>query len=439
IQHTKMQEEKCDRSGPRSQDYDSDSTSSSITKLEYDDSEEFDSWKGWAVVTASSCILFIYLGIIYSWGVLESELVDTMSFSLTTMTFVGSLATSFMVSIGFLVGMFIQRVGYRRTACLGALLMGLGEFMASWATTSLPGLFICHGVVFGIGGGLTILPCSTVPLRWFRKHRGLATGVVFGGGSLGAAIMSVATNLLVDEVGAAWTFRIFGLLLWAVCIPAGLFIRKPKNANITVPELQWYRFKERKFLVLFIGSGLGCFPLFVPSYFIPIFARAVASQKVAIIILAFWNVASTIGRVGAGFLADSVLGPLNSLVLSLFLAGVSSLVIWPFSSSIAVLSVFIVINGMGCGAFFSLIPTTVGSMFGARNALGILPLLWLGWFFGYFFGSPIAAGLYALADKNSGISAYRPAAYYTGAMSIVGMLIIVCVRWMYCGKLMTRV
>ncbi|KAJ5257152.1 hypothetical protein N7478_013256 [Penicillium angulare] len=418
-------DEKYDRStvGPQDVDTDDNASSSPKQKLEEDD-KDFDSWKGWVVVMASSCILFIYLGIVYSWGVLETELVNTTSFSLTTMTFVGSLATSFMVSIGFLVGAFF---------------MGLGEFLASWVTDNLVGLFICHSVVFGVGGGLTILPCSTVPLRWFRKHRGLATGVVFGGGSLGAAIMSVATNLLVAEVGAAWTFRIFGILLWAICLPAGFVIRQPNHAKATVPELQWFRFKERKFLVLFIGSGIGCFPLFVPSYFIPIFARVVASQRVAIIILAFWNIASTVGRVGGGFLADTALGPLNSLVLSLFLAGVSSLVIWPFSSSIAVLSVFIVINGIGCGAFFSLIPTTVGSMFGAQNALGILPLLWLGWFFGYFFGSPIAAGLYSLADKNSGISAYRPAAYYTGAMSIVGMLIIIAVRCMYSRKFMARV
>lgn len=130
--------------------------SSSLPKLEYQDNE-LDSWKGWVVVTASSCILFVYLGIIYSWGVLEAELVNTESFPLTTMTFVGSLATSFMVSIGFLVGMLIRRVGYRRTTCLGVLFMGLGEFLASWTTSSLVGLFICHSVVFGIGGGLTIL------------------------------------------------------------------------------------------------------------------------------------------------------------------------------------------------------------------------------------------------------------------------------------------
>jgi MFS family permease len=151
-----------------------------------------------------------------------------------------------------------------------------------------------------------------------------------------------------------------------------------------------YRFKERAFILLFIGSGLGCFPLFIPSYFIPIYARAVASQRVAVIILAMWNIASTIGRVLAGFLADTILGPLNSLSLSLILAGVSALAIWPFANSVAVLSVFIVLNGLGCGAFFSLIPAAVGSMFGAKNTMGVLPILWAGWFFGYFFVRPLS-------------------------------------------------
>lgn len=44
-----------------------------------------------------------------------------------------------------------------------------------------------------------------------------------------------------------------------------------------------------------------------------------------------------------------------------------------------------------------------------------------------------------MADKDTGIVAYRPAAYYTGAMSIVGMLIIICVRCMYSRKFLARV
>lgn len=64
-------------------------------------------------------------------------------------------------------------------------------------------------------------------------------GIVFGGGSLGAAIMSIATNMLVRDLGVSWTFRILGLMLWGVCIPLSYFIQQPKgsaNANL---ELQW--------------------------------------------------------------------------------------------------------------------------------------------------------------------------------------------------------
>jgi hypothetical protein len=138
---------------------------------EKEDDQYLDSWRGWLVVAAASCSLFIYLGVIYSWGVLAAELVKTTSFSLTTLTFVGSLATSFMVSLSILVGMTIRRFGYQKTAFVGAILMGLGEFLASWVTDHLAGLFICHSVLFGVGGGLTIMVCR------YLQSTGLFTAV----------------------------------------------------------------------------------------------------------------------------------------------------------------------------------------------------------------------------------------------------------------------
>ncbi|OOO05092.1 major facilitator superfamily MFS_1 [Aspergillus oryzae] len=378
-----------------------------------------DGWRGWIVVGAAACSLFVYLGIIYSWGVLQIQLLESTSSSLTTLTFVGSLATSFMVSISIPVGLIIRRWGYQRTALVGAVLMGLGEFLASWVTEYVGALFVTHGIIFGVGGGLTILTCSTAPMQWFERHRGLAVGIVFGGGSLGSAIMSIATNMMVKQLPLEWIFRVLAFLLWGVCTPAACLIRQPSHAKNSVPRPQWYRFREKEFLILFVGTGLACFPLFVPPYFIPIFARSVThSQNIAVIMLAIWNVASTVGRVLAGFLSDSVLGPINSLILSLTLAGLSALVIWPFSSTTAVLSIFIVLNGFGCGAFFSLVPSTIGAMFGGKNTLGILPIIWAGWFVGFFFGSPIASGIYSLSGKADNVESYRPAAYYAGAMSI---------------------
>lgn len=151
-----------------------------------------------------------------------------------------------------------------------------------------------------------------------------------------------------------------------------------------------HRFKEVDFLIIFFGSALACFPLFIPPYFIPIFARSISqSGNIAIIGLTIWNIASTVGRVCAGYTADSLLGPLNSFLVSLVCCAVSSLAIWPFSSNMGVLAAFAVINGIGCGSFFSLFPTVLGSVFGAENTMGVLPIMWGGWFFGFFFVSPV--------------------------------------------------
>lgn len=137
---------------------------------------------------------------------------------------------------------------------------------------------------------------------------------------------------------------------------------------------------------MLVGSAIACFPLFIPPYFIPIFARSISdSASTSIIALSIWNVASTVGRVFAGFTADSFLGPINSLIISLFFCGVSALAIWPFASSVGTLSLFAVVNGIGCGSFFSLFPTVVGAVFGAENTLGVLPIMWGTWFFGFFF------------------------------------------------------
>ena len=119
--------------------------------------DHLDSWRAWIVVTAAALALFMYMGVIYSWGILQAEMARSENYSLTTLTFVGSLATSFMVSLCIGVGKLVRRYGYRKTAIVGAVLLGLGEFLSSFVVDTLWALFITHGVIFGVGGGLTVL------------------------------------------------------------------------------------------------------------------------------------------------------------------------------------------------------------------------------------------------------------------------------------------
>ena len=137
----------------------SDEETGSEGCTELKDEQRYDGWRGWVVVAAASFSLFTFMGVIYSWGIIQARLARDSSMPLTSLTFVGALATSFQPSICIFVGRAVRKFGYRKTALAGAVLMGLGEFASSWVTNHLGALFVTHGVIFGVGGGLTILVC----------------------------------------------------------------------------------------------------------------------------------------------------------------------------------------------------------------------------------------------------------------------------------------
>ncbi|KAK2037562.1 major facilitator superfamily transporter [Colletotrichum somersetense] len=408
---------------------------------EGEDEPTHDDRRAWVTVAASSLTMFVYLGVVYSWGVMQVRLVETTGSSLTALTFVGSLATSFMICFSVVSDAVVRRAGYRVAALVGGVFMGLGEVLASFATRRVVALFFLHGLVFGLGGGLCVFSVSTAPMSLFKRHKALAMGFVFGGGSLGSAVMSVATNFLVRDLDVAWTFRILGFILWGVSIPASYFLPpRAISGKKASRQLQWYRFKQPRFLLLVGGTVLACFPLFIPPYFIPIFSRSMGyPREVGVVILAAWNLASTLGRVVAGWVADTLLGPVESLAICMLLMSLSSLVVWPLSSSIGVFAVYLVLNGVGCGAFFSLTPVAVGATFGVGNTLSIIPVIWTTWFCGFFFGTPIASGLYSLSGGADGLESFRPAAYYAGAMAMAGFACLLAMRFARTHEVAARV
>lgn len=143
---------------PRQDGHDTDHSSDDPASRTMPKPEEqtYDDRKAWITVAASSLTMFVYLGVIYSWGIMQVRLVETTSSSLTTLTFVGSLGTSFMICFSIVSDKIVCRIGYRMSALIGGFFMGLGEVLASWTTHHVVALFFLHGLVFGLGGGLCV-------------------------------------------------------------------------------------------------------------------------------------------------------------------------------------------------------------------------------------------------------------------------------------------
>jgi MFS family permease len=142
-------------------------------------------------------------------------------------------------------------------------------------------------------------------------------------------------------------------------------------------------FQSPTFLAIFIAGAIATFPLFVPPFFIPLYAKSIGlPSNVGAGLVAGFNFASALGRICCGLLCDRI-GAMNVLFLSLVLTGLSNLVIWPFSTTLAPLIPFVILNGMANGGFFSTMPTVIGSVFRPSQVSIAMGMAVTGWAGGY--------------------------------------------------------
>ncbi|KAL4748839.1 hypothetical protein BDW72DRAFT_205260 [Aspergillus terricola var. indicus] len=357
---------------------------------------------GWVAVSGCAVLTWWFTGTSYSWGILQAALVKDGVSSASTLAFVGSLAVACISFLGVLNATLVRKFGTRVCGVLGIVFLGVGEILSGFALRSIGGLFVTAGAVMGV--------VSVTPAQYFRAKRGIANGIVYAAGGLGGAVISFIVDALIQGTGLAWTFRTLGLLTLATGIPAALFIKErapiPKSAFV-----EWNLFRDIRFTLLFLAGAIATFPLFVPPFFLPLYTSSLGMKSsVGAGIVAAFNFSSALGRLMCGVFSD-MLGPLNTLFLSLLLSAVSMLVLWPVSSSVAPLVAFVIINGMANGGFFSTMPTVVGNVYGSAR------------------GAPIAGYILdASGGEQGGTKAYRPAIFYAGSLAFAAAVLAAAIR-----------
>ncbi|KIY53295.1 MFS general substrate transporter [Fistulina hepatica ATCC 64428] len=384
---------------------------------------------GWVIVAACSMIMFFSVGGTYSWGVIQARLAAENLAKNSTLAFIGSLSTSFVALGAIANGHVIRLLGTRNAAILGCFLLGFGQILSSFCTKSVPALFITYGLIDGLGTSLTFISCATLPAQYFKRKRGLANGLVYGGAGLGGATLSVSLDALSQSLGLPWAFRVVGFSVLLLTIPAACMLKD--RSRRAFPTVEWTLFRDPKFTCLALGSAIATFPLLVPPFFIPLYAASLGmSTTVSSVLLAIFNIASGLGRVGFGFLCDYT-GPITSLALSLVVSALSILAIWPASTSLPPLVVFIFLTGLGNGGFFSTVPSVVSHVYGPHRVTTVLAMVLTAWMFGYMLGSPIAGWILQMyGGSDAGIAAYRPAMYYAGSLSLGAAGFILAVRYL---------
>jgi MFS family permease len=63
---------------------------------------------------------------------------------------------------------------------------------------------------------MAILPALAVPVQWFDKKRGLASGISVAGSGIGGAALAPLNRYLISSVGYEWALRIMAIMFIVV-------------------------------------------------------------------------------------------------------------------------------------------------------------------------------------------------------------------------------
>lgn len=183
----------------------------------------------WLIVLAAIGI-HISIGSVYAWSVLTRPIMETMGFTMQQVTWAFSLAILFLgTSAGFL-GTWVERHGPRISGLVAAACFGSGMLGTAWALScqSLTMLYLCYGVIGGVGLGVGyITPVSTL-VKWFPNNRGLATGLAIMGFGFASLLAGPLMQMLIAAYGLVNNFIIMGCVYVLVIVCSALYLEPPQ-------------------------------------------------------------------------------------------------------------------------------------------------------------------------------------------------------------------
>jgi MFS family permease len=395
---------------------------------------------GWTVVASCAWVLFWINGYTTTWGVLQTALLEssTLTVDVQTVTFIGSLYMGLMVAFSLASVRLMSRYGTQYSSVAAMTLFGLAPILTSFTLDNIGGLFVTAGALLGLASSLAYTATNTLPVQWFSSKLGTANGLVKAGGGLGATVFPLAAQALIDSVGLAWTFRIIGILMLATGVPAA-WLMQDRAQRGRVARYDWSQLKNPPFLALAIAGAIGVFALFVPPFFLPLFAKSIGlTASTGAGLVAGFGGSTAIGRLVSGWICDRI-GAFNTLTITLLINSLSMFAIWPVSSSLPPLLIFAVVNGLANGSFFVALPTAVASL-APGSAAASISLATSFWTPGYLLGSPIAGILIQRtgAAEASSIEPYLAAIFYAAGTGVVAMALVTYSRLKLDRKLLKK-
>ena len=374
------------------------------------------------------------LGSLYAWSVFVSPLEAEFGWSRTQTSWVFTIAiVTFAVST-VLAGRIQDVRGPRICAAIGATLVGLGFILGSF-TTSLAYLYIAFGFVVGLGNGFGYATPIPVGSKWFPDKRGLVVGLMVAGYGGGSAIFAPVATALIDAVGWQATFRILGIILFAMGMVGTWLLRNPPagyqpegwspaaapgRTQRDIPTGEMLGMPNFYFLwvAYCLGTTAG---LMTISQLVPFAQSAGMGATAAAFAVTVGAIGNAAGRIASGWLSDLV-GRLMTLRVMILVSALAMPALVAWREEAFLLYLFVVVVYWCFGTQLSVFASTSADFFGTKH-LGLnYGLLFTAYGVAGLIG-PIIAGLVFDTFND-----YRYAFFIAAGLAVVALLSLAFAR-----------
>ncbi|CDH49487.1 mfs transporter [Lichtheimia corymbifera JMRC:FSU:9682] len=338
----------------------------------------------------------------------------------------GTFMEMFVDMMGPLVQILTSRFGLKFVLVLGGLLMTLGLQMAS-LTSEIWHLYLSQGICFGTGASFMFVIAMGILPQWFNKRRGLATGLASSGSGIGGLVLPFILTAVNDTLGIGWSYRVLGFIILGCSTIACICLReRVRTTDKTTKLSQIFNFevlKDLNFVLWVLGSMIGLMGFFVPYFFLPSYITYLGmSTGDSATIIAVLSAANFVGRITIGYISDRI-GRLNTDIIFLILAGLSSFLIWTFAYDYQTLMGFAVMFGFCNASYFSLLSPITATILGMKRYPTGLSILLLSNAISVY-GPSIASAIQTRVDTEP----YLTYKIFTGFVYVLGGLILIVLK-----------
>ncbi|MBN2061530.1 MAG: MFS transporter [Deltaproteobacteria bacterium] len=372
---------------------------------------------GYIVAAAGFWIWFILYGAYCTFGVFFVPVSAEFGWSRADTSLALSLNGLISGLLSLIMGLLTDKLGPRIVVIFFGSFSGIAYLLLSH-TTTLWQFILYHALFSSIGISTVSIPIMATVSRWFIKRRGLMSGIVQSGLSIGGFIILPVTGWIITGYGWRTAYVALGIFTLAGTALSGLFLRRdpqsmglfPDNARAksdpgnkkSAAELTPASLSVRQIFFtsqFWVLAGLYFSFGFCRSTFITHIAPHVQDLGFTLAqganVLAIINLSSILGRIAMGRCGD-VMGIRKAMMIS-YTATVVDILWGLYTRSLWGLYCYAVIFGFGWGAQAVLrFPATVEA-FGLHSTgfiMGILGVfenvvaasvgIWIG---GYIFDS----------------------------------------------------